>query len=287
MEKNFPVPNFGRAGETSMAPDQKRLGTRTVERERLADQLHRPGASALERYRAKAVGDVSIPYLIGYELRLLLFGGLPGGIGYLLRKHFLASLFGRAGSGLILGKGLSLRHPARFFWGNRVAIDDHCMVDAGGGEIRVGDDVIVSRNCVLQAKTGPLTIGNRTDIGCNAVLSAISGIDIGESVLLAANVYVGGARYVTDRPGVPFMDQGSYSRGPISIGSGSWLGAGAIVLDGVAIGERCVVGAGGVVTRDLPSNSVAAGIPARIVGSAGGVKKIWTKNRDAGFPKPA
>ncbi|MFP4033067.1 MAG: hypothetical protein ACLFTV_16035, partial [Desulfococcaceae bacterium] len=213
-----------------MRPDIKRVQARDIEREALAAQLHRPGASALERYRAKAVGIVSTPSLIRYELGLLLFGGLPGGIGYLLRKHFFAALFGRAGSGMILGRGMSLRHPARIFLGDRVAIDDHCMVDAGGGEIRVGDDVIVSRNCVLQAKTGPLTIGNRTDIGCNAVLSAISGIDIGDSVLLAANVYIGGARYVTGRPDVPFMDQGSYSRGPISIGGGSWLGAGAIVL---------------------------------------------------------
>ncbi|MFP4389937.1 MAG: acyltransferase, partial [Desulfococcaceae bacterium] len=106
---------------------------------------------------------------------------------------------------------------------------------------------------------------NRTDIGCNAVLSAISGIDIGDSVLLAANVYIGGARYVTGRPDVPFMDQGSYSRGPISIGGGSWLGAGAIVLDGVSVGEGCVVGAGAVVARDLPPRSIAAGVPARIM----------------------
>ena len=253
-----------------MAPDQKRLQTRTIEREQLAAQLHRSGASALARYRAKAVGNVSTPYLFGYELRLLLFGNLPGGIGYLCRKRFLATLFGRAGSGLILGRGLTLRHPAQVSLGDRVAIDDHCMLDAGGGEIGVGDDVIVSRNCVLQAKTGPVAIGNRTDIGCNAVLSAISGIDIGEAVLLAANVYIGGARYVTDRSDIPFMDQGSYSRGPISIGSGSWLGAGVIVLDGVSIGEMCVIGAGAVVTRDLPSNAIAAGIPARIIGSVDG-----------------
>jgi acetyltransferase-like isoleucine patch superfamily enzyme len=246
-----------------MTSDPQRGQPRTIEREKLGAQLHRPGASALERYRAKAAGNVSTPRLLRYELCLLLFGGLPGGIGYLLRKHFFAALFGRVGSGTILGRGMTLRHPARIFLGDRVAIDDHCMVDAGGGEIRVGDDVIVSRNCVLQAKTGPLTIGNRTDIGCNAVLSAISGIEIGESVLLAANVYIGGARYGTDRSDIPFMDQGSYSRGPVSIGSGSWLGAGATVLDGVRVGAMCVIGAGAVVTRDVPDGGAVAGIPAR------------------------
>ena len=56
---------------------------------------------------------------------------------------------------------------------------------------------------------------------------------------------------------------------PIRIGSGVWIGGGAIVLPGVTIGDGCVVGAGSVVTRDLPPLSLAAGNPARIVRSLG------------------
>jgi acetyltransferase-like isoleucine patch superfamily enzyme len=52
---------------------------------------------------------------------------------------------------------------------------------------------------------------------------------------------------------------------PITIGSDTWLGGGAIVLPGVTIGEHCVVGAGAVVTRDVPPYCVAAGNPARVV----------------------
>ena len=54
---------------------------------------------------------------------------------------------------------------------------------------------------------------------------------------------------------------------PIRIGSGVWIGGGAIVLPGVTIGDGCVVGAGSVVTRDLPPGTLAAGNPARIVRS--------------------
>lgn len=243
-------------------------GNRPVEKTPLARQLHESGGSALDRYRAKVLGEVTSWALLGYEARILLFSDVPGGLGYFLRKRFFGPLFRSVGSGPILGRAVVLRHPGRISLGNRVAIDDFTLLDAGGaGEagIRIGDDVIVSRNCVIQGKTGPVAIGNRTDIGCNTVLSSVSGIEIGEAVLVAAACYIGGARYVTERRGIPFMDQGVYSRGPIAIGDGSWLGANVTVLDGVRIGAGCVVGAGAVVTRDVPDGFSVAGIPARRV----------------------
>jgi acetyltransferase-like isoleucine patch superfamily enzyme len=250
-----------------MKTDHPGTDSPKIEKAPLAAMLHRPETSALRRYRAKAVGDVSAAQFAGHELRILLFTHLPGGIGYFLRKRFFAPMFRRSGSGLILGKGLALRHPGRISLGDRVAIDDHCLLDAAGhvAGLQIGDDVIVSRNCVVQAKSGPVRIGNRTDIGCNAVLSAISGIEIGEAVLIAANAYIGGARYRTDRSDIPYMDQGIFSRGSVVVGDGAWLGAGVIVIDGVRIGEGCVVGAGAVVTADLPPRSIAVGVPARIV----------------------
>ncbi|WP_038882852.1 DapH/DapD/GlmU-related protein, partial [Vibrio rotiferianus] len=52
---------------------------------------------------------------------------------------------------------------------------------------------------------------------------------------------------------------------PISIGDSVWIGAGAIILDGVAIGDRAIIGAGSVVTKDIPADSVAVGNPCRVV----------------------
>jgi acetyltransferase-like isoleucine patch superfamily enzyme len=161
-----------------------------------------------------------------------------------------------------------MRHPGRITLGDRVAIDDYSLLDASGaGEagIILGDDVIISRNCVIQGKTGSVTIGNKTDIGCNAILSSGGGIQIGNSVLIAGNCYIGGGRYVTEQIDVPMMEQGLYTKGPVIIGDDVWLGAGSTVLDGVKIGRGCIVGAGAVVTKDLPDYAIAAGIPAKVI----------------------
>jgi acetyltransferase-like isoleucine patch superfamily enzyme len=232
----------------------------------LVEQIGNDRTSSLNRYREKAVGGKGYLWLLYYDFALMVCGNLHGGIGYFLRNKLLGLLFRKVGPGLILGRGVSLRHPARITLGRKVAIDDYVLLDAGGaGEdgIVLEDEVIVSRNCVIQGKTGPVWIGARSDIGCNTFIGSASGIRIGRNVLIAGNCYLGGAHYVFDRPDIPIMDQGWVSRGPLCVGDGTWLGAGVTVLDGVRIGPGCVVGAGAVVTRDLPEGVVAGGIPAK------------------------
>lgn len=241
---------------------------RAIAKTALSDQLHSGEGSALQRYRQKAAGDVSLPELLRYELSTLFFGNLGGGLGYLLRKRFYSTLFRTVGSGIILGKGVVLRYPKRISLGQQVAIDDYVLLDASGaGEegIHLGDRVIISRNCVIQGKSGPVVIGEKTDIGCNTIITSVSGIHLDRAVLIAGNCYLGGARYFSDRLARPIMDQGIYSKGPVRIGEGSWLGAGAVVLDGVQIGRGCIVGAGAVVTKELPDYAIAAGVPAQII----------------------
>ena len=75
--------------------------------------------------------------------------------------------------------------------------------------------------------------------------------------MIAGQCYIGGARYYIENQGVPIMDQGTYTTGPVVIHDDVWLGAGVIVQDGVRIGKGCVVGSGAVVTEDLPDYSIA------------------------------
>jgi acetyltransferase-like isoleucine patch superfamily enzyme len=236
----------------------------------LSEQLGAANTSLLQRYQEKVLGQSRLVELVYYELVTLLFSNLPGSLGYVFRKRFHKGLFRTCGSGLILGQGLVLRHPNRIRLGDRVAIDDYVLLDASGAGdegIVMGNNVIISRNCVIQGKTGPVKLGHKVDIGCNVILTSGNGITIGNSVLIAGNCYIGGGRYITDRTDIPMMEQGVYSKGPVVIEDDVWLGAGVTVLDGVKIGRGSVIGAGALVTKDLPEFSVAVGVPAKVVKS--------------------
>ena len=87
---------------------------------------------------------------------------------------------------------------------------------------------------------------------------------IGDRVYLSPAVHVYSSNHVFEDPEVSFVEQGLTAQGVV-IEDDCWIGAVAVILDGVTIGERSVVAAGAVVTRDVPPHSLVAGVPARVV----------------------
>ncbi|MEW6261386.1 MAG: acyltransferase [Thermodesulfobacteriota bacterium] len=244
----------------------KTSNPRNVDKPDLHRLLHDTGKSDIARYRDKVWGDVGWIQMLAGELMTGMLSGLPGGLGYFIRQRGYRCLFRHMGKGVILGRNIVLRHPGRIALGDETAIDDEALLDAAGagdGGITIGERVIVSRNCIIQGKTAPVVIGNGADIGAYTVMTSVGGIVLEDHVLIAGNVYIGGGRYHIEDRQLPILRQGVYSMGPIRIGSGSWIGAGAIVLDGVTIGRGCVIGAGSVVTKDIPDFWIAAGVPAK------------------------
>jgi maltose O-acetyltransferase len=111
-----------------------------------------------------------------------------------------------------------------------------------------------------------ISIGAGTFLNYDCVLLDVAPIRIGAACQLAPRVQLLTAAHPLD-PG-PRRDGWEYAE-PIEVGDNVWLGGGAIVCPGVAIGADTVVGAGAVVTRDLPAGVVAAGVPARVVREIG------------------
>jgi maltose O-acetyltransferase len=105
-------------------------------------------------------------------------------------------------------------------------------------------------------------IGARTFINFGLVALDVGPIDIGDDVQIGPNVQLLTATHPED-PGLR-RDKWE-SAAPITISDNVWLGGGVIVCPGVTIGENTVVGAGAVVTKDLPANVVAVGSPARVL----------------------
>lgn len=233
----------------------------------IRERLSRARASPVQTYMELTVGSTGLRRLVAYEVLTSLLGPLPGGLGFLLRRRLYRGLFRKVGSGLILGRNVVIRHPAKIELGNHVTIDDNALLDARGSNpgLVLEDEVIINRNCLLQAKVGAIRVGRRSSIGSNSVLVSMAGLDIGEAVLIAGGCYLSAGAYRFSDATRPIMEQGPYSKGPLTIGDDVWIGTGAIILDGVTVGRGAVVGAGAVVTRDVPERSVVGGVPARLI----------------------
>ena len=151
--------------------------------------------------------------------------------------------------------------------GSHVFIDDRVLLyQEDEGPVVLGDRVRVQSDVHVQtAQGGGVTIGadSRLQRGCQ-VEAFLAPIRIGSRVGLAPRC----ALYSFDhsfKPGAPYSVQPLQTKGGITIEDDVWLGHGAIVLSGVRIGKGAVVGAGSVVTRDVPAGAVVAGAPARVI----------------------
>jgi maltose O-acetyltransferase len=124
----------------------------------------------------------------------------------------------------------------------------------------VGDEVVVLPTFRCDYGTH-ITLGAGTFVNYDCVMLDVAPITVGAACQLATRVQLLTATHPID----PEPRRLGWEAGePIAVGDNVWLGGGAIVCPGVTIGNDTVVGAGAVVTRDLPAGVVATGVPARV-----------------------
>jgi acetyltransferase-like isoleucine patch superfamily enzyme len=135
------------------------------------------------------------------------------------------------------------------------------------GRARIGSSVLIEPDCwfALYPETAELEIGEGTFVNIGCMLAATERITIGRHCMFANYCFVADADHRFDDPELPVTWQGMKTIGPVSIGDNCWFGTNCVVTGGVTIGERTVVGANSVVTRDLPPRVVAAGAPAKVI----------------------
>lgn len=221
------------------------------------------------KYEEMVVGDRGLPALLRYELITLLISQIPGALGLILRKSLYRPLFKSVGKNVIFGRNLSLRQPHKISLGDNIIIDDDCLLDAKGIDnqgIIMGDYVTLGRLSSLVCKDADIIIGSRVNIGSTVkIIAANKGrITIGNGIDIGSSSHFSGGSYDYSRPEVLPSTQRLPTRG-ITVEDLAWIGAGVIVLDGVTIGEKSIIGAGAVVNKDIPSYSVAVGVPADVI----------------------
>lgn len=157
--------------------------------------------------------------------------------------------------------GAVLRRPFRL---------PHAPGDHPSARIELGRGAFLGPHAWLNVR-GVLEIGEGTAIGDSFSVSVDERVTIGPGCLLSARNFILDANHDYAAWILPALHSGGEPRmtwdmeppRPVSIGAGSWLGVGVVVMPGVTIGEGCVVGANSVVTASLEPYTVAAGVPAR------------------------
>jgi acetyltransferase-like isoleucine patch superfamily enzyme len=180
---------------------------------------------------------------------------------YVQRWRELHGRFGGLPSRLLLHAQFA-RREAAFKW----PLHGNVLPLLREGRLDLGRDVILYEHVHLHGWPGAVVaIGEGTFFNRNVALVAIDRVEIGVHCLFGPGCFIADHDHDFEDHVSAVDEQGLTSRGPVRVGDHVWCGANVVITSGVKIGERSVIGANSVVTRDIPPYSVAVGAPARVV----------------------
>jgi acetyltransferase-like isoleucine patch superfamily enzyme len=221
---------------------------------------------------------------------------IPRKPGIVLRNWLYRFLFAKLGNSVRIQSGVEFVQPQQIRIGDRVTINRGSYISSAGtnktkpgnncvcleervtlganvliktfgnnSRIYLGKQVILDRGVDLRSlDQGYILIDESTYIGPYTCLAGPGPIKIGKSCLISSHSGIYGNNHNFADPLRQIADQGITSQG-ITIEDDCWLGSGVKVVDGVTIGRGSVIGAGAVVTKDIPPYSVAVGVPAKVI----------------------
>ena len=157
-----------------------------------------------------------------------------------------------------------------------------CSLQGGGQKrISIGHHTVIQSHGILgcwmkygdQSFTPSITIGDNCSIGGYNHITACNKITIGNGLLTGRYVYIGDNAHgglSIEEANIPPVCRQLISKGEVVIGNNVWIGDKVTILGSVTIGDNVIIGANSVVTHDIPSNCMVAGIPAKVIRSISG-----------------
>ncbi len=217
-------------------------------------------------YVEKCTGERSWGKFFWQRTLLSLFSSFPMVAGTFLRGKVYRALLGSIGSLCYLEAHIKFNLPQRVFLGERVIIGEGCWFDLVSLEskIKVGDEAKIARFCTFKAGPGNIDIGEGANFGPFCLVSGYGGVEIGKYTQIASHVVILSYTHDMDKS-MPIKFQETPLK-KVTIQEDVWVGAQVVVLPGVTIGTGSIIGAGAVVSKDIPEYSIAAGVPAKVVG---------------------
>ena len=223
----------------------------------------------VERTIAILKKDPAYRFKVNYSLRQLLYILVYRGFQALrgIRIKMLIKVPGL----MFCGRSVVVEHGYQITSGANLILEDMVHINALSEKgITFGRNVTVAKGTVIVctgvvANRGVgLKIGDHSAIGAQSFLGAQGGITIGNDVIMGPGVRIFSENHNFNLFDCPIRKQGE-SRLPVDIEDDCWVGSCVTILGGVRIGSGTVIAAGSVVTKDIPKNSIVAGVPAKII----------------------
>jgi acetyltransferase-like isoleucine patch superfamily enzyme len=131
-------------------------------------------------------------------------------------------------------------------------------------QMRFGRWTWIGDGTKIRCHEGMVRIGAKTVLGQECTISAYQHVSIGDQCIVADRVMLIDFDHNVAEVERPIRRQGIYKR-DVRVGNNVWIGYGAQILRGASVGDNAIVGAGAVVTKDVPANAVVGGVPARLI----------------------
>ncbi len=181
--------------------------------------------------------------------------------------HWLRLCGLEAGQGTMIDPTVYVDHPEKIQMGSLCEVRrGACLIARTDREvgIRFGPGVHIHQFAYMDSYGGHISLGEGVRIGHFSVIAGHGGVVFGDYSGVAGHSYIIAANHSFADQTKPHVLQEETKEG-IRIGANVWGGNSVIILDGVTIGDNCVIGAGAVVRKDVPNNSVVLGNPAKVV----------------------
>lgn len=199
----------------------------------------------------------------------LLCSWIPGPLGLVIRALLYRPFLHQGSNMGFIESSVDLLYMESILLRKGVYIDKNSRLHASDAEIILGNNNRIMKGAyvcsyVSNARKGEgIITGSECWIGINSHLqSGQGGLTIGHNVLIGPNVVISTGNHDYEKTELSAIEQEFYGK-PIRIGDNVWIGANAVVLGGVSIGDHAVVAAGAVVTDDVPPYTVVGGVPAK------------------------